>query len=79
MTGRRLVTVVIPDAQGCEDTLRYTADRMCQGTDVMVIDLNPLIPNAVKPSLFAKLNEVVRDCAGQVRHHLDHNVTVSRS
>lgn len=77
MKGARLVTVPIPDVQACEDTLRYTADRMCKGVDVMVIDLNPIIPNEVKRQLFDKLNEVVRDMAGQCRHHLDKNVTAS--
>lgn len=77
MKGARLVTVAIPDAQGCEDTLRYAADKMCRGIDVMVIDLDPIIANEVKRQLFDKLNEVVRDCAGQARHHLDTHVTAS--
>lgn len=77
MNGRRIVTVTIPDAQGCEDTLRYTADRMCKGIDVMVIDMNPIIPNEVKRQLFDKLNEVVRDMAGQCRRHLDKHLTAS--
>jgi hypothetical protein len=71
------VTVTIPDEDGCERTLRYTAERMCQGKDVIVVDRSPLIPDAVMPELFAKLTEVVRDCAGQVRHHLDRHVTAS--
>lgn len=76
---RRLVTVAIPDNQGCEDNLRYHADRMCRGIDVMTIDLNPIIPNEVKRQLFNKLNEVVRDMAGQCRRHLDKYVTTSRT
>jgi hypothetical protein len=77
MTARRLVTVAIPDMDGCERTLRYAAERMCQGTDVIVVGRHPLIPDAVMPELFAKLTEVVRDAAGQARHHLDRTVTAS--
>lgn len=77
MNGRRIVTVVLPDVDQCERTLRYAAEKMCHGVDIMVIDLSPIIPDAIKPSLFAKLNEAVRDCAGQVRHHLDQNVHAS--
>lgn len=79
MNGARLVTVAIPDVEECETNLRYHAERMCKGIDVMVIDLNPIIPNEVKRQLFDKLNEVVRDMAGQCRHHLDKNITASVS
>ena len=77
MKGVRLVTVPIPDVDECETNLRYHADRMCRGIDVMTVDMNPIIPNEVKRQLFDKLNEVVRDMAGQCRHHLDKNVTAS--
>ena len=77
MKGARLVTVPVPDHDACERTLRYAAERMCQGKDIIVVDRNPMIPDAMMPELFAKLNEVVRDCAGQVRHHLDQTVTAS--
>lgn len=75
----RMVLVAIPDADGCEATIKYTAERMMAHVDVMVIDLSPIIPDAVKPQLFDKLNEVVRDCAGQCKHHLDTHVTASLS
>jgi hypothetical protein len=77
MKGARMVTVAIPDVDACETNLRYHAGQMCRGIDVMTIDLNPIIPNEVKRQLFDKLNEVVRDMAGQCRHHLDKNVTAS--
>ena len=77
MQGSRLVTVAIPDVDECEANLRYHAGQMCRGIDVMTIDMNPIIPNEVKRQLFAKLNEVVRDMAGQCRHHLDKTVTAT--
>jgi hypothetical protein len=77
MKASRLITVAIPDEDACERTLRYAAERMCQGTDIIVVDRHPLIPDAVMPELFAKLTEVVRDAAGQARHHLDRTVTAS--
>jgi hypothetical protein len=79
IAARRLVTVAIPDMDGCERTLRYAAERMCQGTDVIVVDRHPLIPDAVMPELFAKLTEVVRDAAGQARHHIDKHLSATYS
>jgi hypothetical protein len=73
----RMVTTVIPDDDRNEATLRYCAELMCKGRRVLVLDIPALIPDAVMPSLVDKLNEVTRDAAGQVRHHLDTHVTAS--
>jgi len=77
MKGARLVAVAIPDVDSCEATLRHAAEQMCRGVDIIVIDKPPLIPDAVMPALISKINEVARDCEGQVRHHLDKTITAT--
>ena len=75
MSTMRLVTVAIPDTDDCERVLRYGAEKMCRGTNIMIVDLHPLIQGDALPRLADKFNEVVRDYAGAIRHHLETTTT----
>ncbi len=77
MQGRRLVTVAVPDSDDCERIVRYGAEKMCQGTNIMIVDLHPLIQGDALPRLADKFTEVVRDYAGAIRHHLESTTTAT--